>query len=124
MAPQDNKARDIPDRRLGPHGQWLVREGNVVTVGLTRDSVDQLGPLVHIQLPMIHAMLTPDSVAVVLESSKAAIDCQSPLSGRVVAINMSVFANPGLLNESPEGAGWLYRLDTVNDTEWQKLSVF
>ena len=123
MAPQESRSRDIPDRRLGPHGQWLVREGDIVTVGLTRNSVDQLGPLVHIQLPMVHATLTPDSVAVVLESSKAAIDCQSPLSGRVVAINMSVFANPGLLNESPEGAGWLYRLDMVNDIEWQKLPI-
>ena len=123
MEPRVSKAKDIPDRRLGPHGEWLVREGAVVTVGLTRNSVDQLGPLVHIQLPTVNTNLTPDSVAVVLESSKAAIDCESPLSGRVVAINMSVFANPGLLNESPEGAGWLYRLDKVSDEEWHELPV-
>jgi glycine cleavage system H protein len=71
----------------------------------------------------VNSTLVKDSVAVVLESSKAAIDCLSSLSGRVIAINMSVFANPGLLNESPEGAAWLYRLDNVNDAEWQTLSV-
>lgn len=123
MEPQVNKTRTLPDRRLGTHGEWLVRDGEVVTVGLTRSSVDQLGPLVHIQLPTPNSMLARDSVAVVLESSKAAIDCQTSISGRVIAINMSVFANPGLLNESPEGAGWLYRLDKINDAEWQALTA-
>ena len=118
---QANKTHVIPDRRQGVHGEWLVRDGDVVTVGLTRTSVDQLGPLVHVQLPTINSTMAKDSVAVVLESSKAAIDCHSSLSGRVLAINMSVFANPGLLNESPEGAGWLYRLDKINDDEWKAL---
>jgi glycine cleavage system H protein len=120
---QASKSQVTPDRRRGSHGEWLVRVGDVVTVGLTRDSVDQLGPLVHIQLPTINSTLTRDSLVVVLESSKAAIDCYAPICGRVVAINTSVFANPGLLNESPEGAGWLYRLDKVSDQEWQALPV-
>ena len=118
---QADEGRVVLDRRLGPHGEWLVRVGDVVTVGLMRDSVDQLGSLVHVQLPTVNSMLTKDSVAVVLESSKAAIDCFAPISGRVAAANLSLFANPGLLNESPQTAGWLYRLDKITDLEWQAL---
>ena len=113
--------KSLPDRRLGPHGEWLIRVGGVVTVGLTRDSVDQLGELVRIQLPTVNASLAKDSVAVVLESSKAAIDCTTPLSGRVAAVNFGLFSNPGLLNESPEEAAWLYRLDKIVDQEWLAL---
>ena len=115
-----NRSPALSDRRLGAHGEWLVREGGVVTVGLTRSSVDQMGPLVHIQLPAVNSDLRPDSVAVVLESCKAAIDCLSPLSGKVLAVNVGLFDNPGLLNESPDET-WMYRLSSVPDSEWQAL---
>ena len=108
------------DRRLGPHGEWLVREDGVVTVGLTRSSVDQMGPLVHIQLPAVNSSLSKNSVAVVVESCKAAIDCLAPLSGTVLAVNVGLFDNPGLLNESPEET-WLYRLNAVVIGEWDAL---
>jgi glycine cleavage system H protein len=117
---ESNAAQSIPDRRIGPHGEWLVRHGEFVTVGLTRDAVDQLGPLVHIQLPAANVMLTRNSVAVVVESCKAAIDCLCPISGRVLAANVALFDNPGLLNESPEET-WIYRLDKITDEEWQAL---
>ena len=51
------------------------------------------------------------------ESSKAIFEIISPASGRVVAVNPAVIANPGLINEDPYGGGWLVELKL---TAWQQ----
>lgn len=109
------------DRRLGPHGEWLQRIGDIVTVGLTRGAVDQLGQIVHIELPAQHTQLARGDTAVVIESSKAATDCEAPLSGTVAAVNTGLYSDPDVINESPELAGWLYRLSHINEQEWRDM---
>jgi glycine cleavage system H protein len=114
----------MADRRAGPHGEWLEREGNVVTVGLTRPMAEQLGTIIGVHFPEITANIHRGEVAVVLEASKAAIDCEAPVSGTVKAVNFSLIDSPGLVNEAPEFDGWLYRLENVEDHEWDKLPFF
>lgn len=49
-----------------------------------------------------------------LESSKAVFEIIAPAGGTVVAVNPSVIANPGLINEDPYGSGWLVELKLTN----------
>jgi glycine cleavage system H protein len=111
------------ERRSGPHGEWLEREGDVVTVGITRIAAEQLGNVVGVHFPEVTTPLHRGEVAVVLESSKAAVDCETPISGTVKAINFQLLESPDLLNEVPEHDGWLYRLENIDDREWEKLPL-
>ena len=111
------------ERRCGPHGEWLEREGPTVTVGLTKETIDHIGAVGFIDLPNVASSVSCREVAVVIESSKAAIDCEAPLSGRVVATNDRLRSTPALLNEHPEDEGWLYRIEKFDETEWKKLLV-
>ena len=111
------------ERRDGPNGEWLERDGDVVTVGLSRKSIERLGSVVGIHFPELTATLHRGDVAVVLESSKAAIDCETPMSGTVKTINFRLHDSPELLNESPEHDCWLYRLEHIDDHEWERLPL-
>lgn len=113
----------MAERRLSPHGEWLEREGDMVTIGLTRKTAEQVGAVVGVHFPELTTILHRGDVAVVLESSKAAIDCETPMSGTVKAVNFRLLLAPDLLNESPEQDGWLYRLEHIDDHEWQKFPL-
>ncbi len=113
----------MAERRVSANGEWLERDGSIVTVGLTRRAVDQLGTVVSVHLPEVTETIHRGDVAVVVESSKAAIDCESPMSGTVKAVNFQLLSSPDLLNEAPEHDGWLYRLEHVDDHEWDKLPL-
>ena len=109
------------ERRLSPNGEWLERQEDVVTVGLTRAAVARLGTIVGVHYSQAAASVHQGDVVVVIESSKAAIDCEAPLSGCVKAKNQALHSSPHLLNQAPESAGWLYRLEQVDDHEWDQL---
>lgn len=111
------------ERRNGPNGEWLERDGDVVTIGITRSTAEQVGNVIGVHFPEVTAPLHRGDVAVVLESSKAAIDCESPLSGTVKAVNFRLLEFPQLINEAPEHDGWLYRLENIENHEWEKLAL-
>ena len=48
----------------------------------------------------------------VVESVKAASDVYSPVSGKVIAGNSELAAQPELVNQDPYGSGWLFRVQT------------
>jgi Glycine cleavage system H protein (lipoate-binding) len=46
----------------------------------------------------------------VLESVKAASTITMPLTGEVVAVNQALADDPALVNASPMGEGWFFRI--------------
>jgi glycine cleavage system H protein len=90
--------------------EWLKLDGDIATVGITSHATEQLGDLVFVQLPETGAKLAKGDGAAVVESVKAASDVYAPLEGEVVEINQAIADNPGLVNEDPQGKGWLFKL--------------
>ena len=66
--------------------------------------------MVYVELPTIGHVIATGDEAVVLESTKAAVDIYAPVSGEITAINENLRANPELINTSAESHGWLYKL--------------
>jgi len=56
-----------------------------------------------------------------VESVKAASDVFAPVGGIVAEVNESLESDPGKINESPEGAGWICRLKGANLAELKGL---
>ena len=96
--------------RFTDEHEWLAREGDVATVGITTHAAEQLGDLVFIELPKVGARLVKGEAAAVVESVKAASDVYAPVSGEVTAVNDAAVADPSSVGSDPQGAGWLYRI--------------
>jgi glycine cleavage system H protein len=101
--------------------EWLTRDGDIATVGITEHATTQLGDLVFVELPKVGAKLRKGQGAAVVESVKAASDVFAPLDGEVVEINEAVTQDPALVNSDPLGKGWLYRIRLANASEFDGL---
>lgn len=84
---------------------WVkeVEEGK--KVGLTATAQDDLGSITFAMLPKIGKDLKVGDPVVELEAEKAVVEYDSPVAGKVVAINEEAEKNPKILDEQD---AWLY----------------
>jgi glycine cleavage system H protein len=97
--------------------EWIRVEGDVGTVGITAFAQEKLGDLVFVELPAVGANYGKGQTACTVESVKAAADVFAPVGGEIIAANDKVTAEPGLVNTSPTGDGWLFKLRIRNLAE-------
>jgi len=90
--------------------EWLRIEGDLVVVGITEHAAEQLGDVVFVELPEPETMVAKGDEACVIESVKAASDILAPLDGEIVEVNDAIVANPGLVNEDPQGEAWFFKM--------------
>ena len=101
--------------------EWAIIEGEEATVGISAYAARELGDITYVELPKVSSdVIVGDSVGVV-ESVKAASDVYSPLSGTVNEINKNLEDDPGLVSNSPEEKGWMYRLENIDPDELEDL---
>ena len=101
--------------------EWVAVAGSEATVGITAYAQEHLGDLVYVEPPEVGKKLAQGKEAAVVESVKAASDVYSPVSGKVSAVNKAVVDQPGLVNESPEDKGWLFKLKLADAGELKGL---
>lgn len=100
-----------PDLKYTRDHEWVRVEGDgTVVVGITDHAQHQLGELVYVELPEAGAELAAGDGCAVVESVKAASDVYAPVAGAVTAVNGALNDEPNLVNGSPYGDGWLFRL--------------
>lgn len=100
--------------------EWVKVEGQEGLVGLTQHAVELLGDVVYLELPKVGAVVSQNAAIGVVESVKAASDIYTPLSGKVIAVNEALAADPGLLNQDCY-TNWLYRLELSMPAEIDSL---
>jgi glycine cleavage system H protein len=100
----------MSDRRFFPCGSWSEKRGDIHRIGLTKKALRLLGEISYVQLPILKSLVKQGEVALVLETCEAALDIEAPMSGTVVAVNEPIIEDPDLLNQDPEGSGWLYEI--------------
>ncbi len=99
--------------------EWVLEEGNTVSIGLTDYAVEQLGDIVFIELPEVGASYSKDEVFATIESVKAASEIYMPVGGKVVEVNEDLINSPELINEDAF-ASWLIKIeaeDFQNDSQ-------
>lgn len=101
--------------------EWIDVDGGTATVGITDYAQGQLGDVVFVELPATGAMLAAGKEAAVVESVKAASEVYAPVSGTVSEANAALEATPDLVNTSPEGEGWFFKLTLSNPQELDGL---
>lgn len=97
--------------------EW-VEKGRV---GISSYASEELGNVVYIELPKVGQKVEAGQEVAILESTKAAADIYSPVSGTITAINQKVTEDPSLLNSSPEKDGWLFEIALSDASELDSL---
>lgn len=87
--------------------EWLRRDGDVVTVGITHYAQDQLGDVVYVDLPSPGARVERDQPFGEVESTKSVSDLYAPFSGEIVSRNEELDERPELVNSAPYTDGWM-----------------
>ena len=101
--------------------EWIKVEGEIATIGITKHATEMLGDIVFAELPEKGSNVEKDSTAGVVESTKAASDVYTPLSGEIVDINKKIVDDPTKINEDPEGAAWFFKLKMKDMSEMDSL---
>jgi glycine cleavage system H protein len=101
--------------------EWAKQEGDLIVIGVSDYAQTQLGDVVFVELPAIGKEVAAGKMFGVVESVKAASDLNSPISGKVVAINDALANDPALVNKDAFGGGWMIKVKPSNPAEFGKL---
>ena len=101
--------------------EWIRVEGDTATVGISNHAQEQLGDIVFAEAPDAGRSLRKGEEAAVVESVKAASDVYSPISGTVIEGNPALADDPAIINNDPEGAGWFFKLEVTDPSEFEGL---
>jgi glycine cleavage system H protein len=107
--------------------EWMRREDDIATVGITDHAQDELGDVVFLELPEEGATFSAGDSFGTIESVKAVSDLYTPVGGEVVEVNGTLNDSPERVNEDPYGGGWMIRLriseegDLLSAQEYEKV---
>ena len=101
--------------------EWIILEGDLATIGITKHATEMLGDIVFVELPEKGSNVEKDGIAGVVESTKAASDVYTPVSGEVVDTNQAIVDDPSIINSDPEGNAWFFKLKIKDQSEMNSL---
>lgn len=102
----------VPDNvMLHPGHAWARVEGpDLVAVGVDDFAQQLVGPLEAVTLPEPGTRLVQGAPALGLRADSKLVEVLSPISGRVVAVNVGAMRAPQAINADPYGEGWLLKV--------------
>jgi glycine cleavage system H protein len=111
----------MSDVKFSKEHEWLKVEDDVAIIGITKHATEMLGDIVFVELPEIGTSVEKDGNAGVVESTKAASDVYTPISGEVVENNQSIVEDPAKINSDPENSAWFFKLKIKDKSEIDSL---
>ena len=111
----------MSDVKFSKEHEWIKMEGDIATIGITQHATEMLGDIVFVELPELGSNVEKDGNAGVVESTKAASDVYTPVSGEVVENNQAIVDDPGKINSDPENEAWFFKLKIKDKVELDSL---
>ena len=104
-----------------PSHEWIVCQADIGTIGITLYAQKELGEIVYIELPAVGKQIKKGEEMAVLESTKAAADIYSPVTGLIIEINQDLVEDCSKINRSPEKEGWICKIQMEDLSEVNAL---
>jgi glycine cleavage system H protein len=102
--------------------EWVQVEGNLATIGVTDFAQNQLSDVVYVEIKVSEGeKVAKNGPIATIESVKAAADVNSPVSGKVTAINEDLPQTPETVNNDPFGAAWMVKIELAAPAELDAL---
>ena len=111
----------IPGLLYTKEHEWIKLEGTSATIGITDHAQKLLGEVTFVELPAVEAAFKRGDSLSVVESSKAASDVYSPVTGKVKEINSELESRPELINQSCYQDGWICKMTVTDPTSSKGL---
>ena len=111
----------MSDVKFSKEHEWIKLEEEVATIGITKHAAEMLGDIVFVELPEKGSNVEKDGTVGVVESTKAASDVYTPVSGEIIDINQSIVDDPAKINADSEGDAWFFKLKMKDKTEMDSL---
>ena len=109
------------DLKYTEEHEWVLAEGDLVSIGISDFAQDQLGDVVFVELPEVGDRVEAGKAFGVVESVKAVSDIYAPVSGEVVEVNSELPDAPETVNNSPYDDGWMIRVKPDDLSELDEL---
>ena len=111
----------MSDVKYSKEHEWIKLDGDIATIGITKHATEMLGDIVFAELPEKGSSVEKDGTAGVVESTKAASDVYTPVSGEFVDNNQAIVDDPSKINNDPEGDAWFFKLKIKDVKELDTL---
>ena len=111
----------MSEKKFSKQHEWVSVEGEVATIGISKHAAEMLGDIVFVELPEKGKNVKKEGQAGVVESTKAASDVYTPITGEVTEINQSIVDYPETVNKDPEGSSWFFKIKIKNKSELDEL---
>ena len=111
----------MSEKKYSKQHEWISIEGDTATIGITKHAVEMLGDVVFVELPEKGKNVEKEGQAGVVESTKAASDVYTPITGEITETNQSIVDDPAAVNKDPEGAAWFFKIKIKNKSELENL---
>ena len=103
------------------HEYINVTDGTGI-IGVTDYAQSELGDIIYLDVTAsVGADVKKGDSLGSIEAVKTVSDVFSPVSGKLVEINTAINENPSLINEDPNGKGWLVKIELSNKSELDEL---
>ena len=111
----------MSEKKYSKQHEWVSIEGDVATVGITKHAAEMLGDVVFVELPEKGKSVEKEGQAGVVESTKAASDVYTPITGEITEINQTIVDDPSKVNKDPEGEAWFFKIKIKYKSELADL---
>ena len=101
--------------------EWIKLDGDTAVIGITQHATEMLGDIVFVELPEIGSSVVKEGNAGVVESTKAASDIYTPVSGEIIENNQAIVDDPAKVNNDPENDAWFFKLKITDKSEMDSL---
>jgi glycine cleavage system H protein len=113
--------KENENMRFTASHEWIHLDKTTGTVGITSYALKELGEIVFVELPKVGKNVKNGDEVCVLESTKAAVDIYTPVSGKIVEVNRELVSDLKRINQSPEKEGWLFKIQITDPKEYENL---
>ena len=100
--------------------EYIRVEGNVGFIGITDYAQTALGAVVYVDMPEVDDKVEAGEEFGAVESTKAASELMSPVSGTVVAVNEALEDEPELINQDAY-ENWIIKVELSDKAELDSL---
>ncbi|WP_088831814.1 glycine cleavage system protein GcvH [Paenibacillus tyrfis] len=111
----------IKGLKYSENHEWVRVENGRAVIGLTDFAQEEFGIIVFVELPEEGDVLQVGEPFGSMESVKTVTELYAPVSGKVVSVNPKLTENPGVINLSPYGQGWMIVVEMSDPAELDRL---
>lgn len=103
--------------------EWVeIEEEGIVIVGISNRAQQTFAGIVFVELPEEGEEFEQDEPLGSIESMDGELmTIHAPVTGEVIEVNSALENSPDLINKSPEGDGWLFRMRMEVPAEFNTL---